>query len=193
DDRKQAERKLREEERELRQITDAIREVIVVLAPDGTTLYVNRVGLDMTGLTLDEAIEQGLFPRVFHPDDLVRLGPERQEGLSRSAPFEREVRAVRRGQYRWQLLQYNPLKDEQGQVIRWYITATDIDDRRKMEDQLRNENLVLREEIDRSSMFEEIVGSCKPMRQVLKQVEKVAASDSTVLILGETGTGKELI
>jgi len=52
---------------------------------------------------------------------------------------------------------------------------------------------VLREEIDRSSMFEEIVGSCKPMRQVLKQVEKVAASDSTVLVLGETGTGKELI
>src|SRR5262249_12594566 len=193
DDRKQAERKLREEERELRQITDAIREVIVVLAPDGTTIYVNQVGLDMTGLTLDEAIEQGLFPRVFHPDDLVRLGAERQEGLSRGAPFEREVRALRRGQYRWQLLQYNPLKDEQGQVIRWYITATDIDDRRRMEDQLRNENLVLREEIDRSSMFEEIVGSCKPMRQVLKQGEKVAASDSTVLVRGETGTGKELI
>src|SRR5262249_54561198 len=56
-----------------------------------------------------------------------------------------------------------------------------------------NENLILREEIDRSSMFEEIVGSSKTMRQVLKQVEKVAPSDSTVLILGETGTGKELI
>jgi hypothetical protein len=51
----------------------------------------------------------------------------------------------------------------------------------------------LREEIDRSSMFEEIVGSCEPIRQVLKQVAKVAPSDSTVLILGETGTGKELI
>jgi len=58
---------------------------------------------------------------------------------------------------------------------------------------LRNENLALREEIDRSSMFEEIVGSSEPMRQVVKQVEKIAPSDSTVLILGETGTGKELI
>jgi formate hydrogenlyase transcriptional activator len=97
------------------------------------------------------------------------------------------------GQHRWQLIQYNPLKDERGQIIRWYATATDIDDRKRTEERLRNENLVLREEIDRSSLFEEIVGSCKPMRQVLKQVEKVASSDSTVLISGETGTGKELI
>ena len=91
------------------------------------------------------------------------------------------------------LLQYNPLKDESGQIIRWYGTGTDIDDQKRTEERLRNENFVLREEIDRSSMFEEIVGSSKPMRQVLKQVEKVAPSDSTVLILGETGTGKELI
>src|SRR5215469_4454081 len=193
DDRKQAERKLIEEEQELRQITDAIREVIIVLAPDGRTLYVNQVGLDATGVTLAEAIEQGVFTRAVHPEDLERARGERQQGLSRGAPFEMEVRAQRSGQYRWQLLQYNPLKDEQGQIIRWYMTATDIDDRRRMEEQLRNENLVLREEIDRSSMFEEIVGSSKPMRQVLKQVEKVAVSDSTVLVLGETGTGKELI
>jgi formate hydrogenlyase transcriptional activator len=97
------------------------------------------------------------------------------------------------GQYRWYLLQFNPQKDEHDQIIRWYGTGTDIDDRRRTEERLRNENLVLREEIDRSSMFEEIVASCKPMRQVLKQVEKVAPADSTVLILGETGTGKELI
>jgi formate hydrogenlyase transcriptional activator len=73
------------------------------------------------------------------------------------------------------------------------VTGIDIDDRKKNEDRLRNENLVLRGEIDRSLMFEEIVGSCAPMRQVLKQIGKVAPSDSTVLILGETGTGKELI
>jgi formate hydrogenlyase transcriptional activator len=97
------------------------------------------------------------------------------------------------GQYRWFLNQYNPLKDERSQIIQWYVTGTDIDEQKRTEEQLRNENLVLREEIDRSSMFEEIVGSSKPVRQVLKQVEKVAPSDSTVLILGETGTGKELI
>ena len=97
------------------------------------------------------------------------------------------------GEYRWYLSQYNPLRDEHGQVSRWYVTGTDIDDQKKTEERLRNENLVLREEIDRTSMFEEIVGSSKPMSQVLKQVEKVAPSDSTVLILGETGTGKELV
>jgi len=97
------------------------------------------------------------------------------------------------GQYRWFLNQYNPLKDERSQIIQWYVTGTDIDEQKRTEEQLRNENLVLREEIDRSSMFEEIVGSSKPVRQVLKQLEKVAPSDSTVLILGETGTGKKLI
>jgi formate hydrogenlyase transcriptional activator len=97
------------------------------------------------------------------------------------------------GSHRWFLRRFNPLRDEHGQIMRWYAAATDIDDRRRTEERLRNENLALREEIDRSSMFEEIVGSSKPMREVLKRVEKVAPSDSTVLILGETGTGKELI
>jgi len=77
--------------------------------------------------------------------------------------------------------------------VRWYATATDIDDQKKMEERLSSENLVLREEIDRSSTFGEIVGSSNPIRQLLKQVEKVATSDSTVLVLGETGTGKELV
>jgi formate hydrogenlyase transcriptional activator len=83
--------------------------------------------------------------------------------------------------------------DDSGKIIRSYNTAIDIDEQKKTEEHLRNENLVLRDEIDGSSMFEEIVGSCRPMQQVLRQVEKVAPSDSTVLILGETGTGKELI
>jgi formate hydrogenlyase transcriptional activator len=193
-DLKCSERKLREEEADLRTTTDAIRQSIVVLAPDGTTLYANRVALDHTGLTLDEVNKQGFFARAFHPDDVERVRDERSVGLSKGVPFELEIRTLfKNGQYRWQLIQYNPLKDKSGQIIRWYATATDIDDRKKTEERLQNENVVLREEIDRSSMFEEIVGSCKPMRQVLKQVEKVAPSDSTVLILGETGTGKELI
>ncbi len=60
-------------------------------------------------------------------------------------------------------------------------------------DQLALEQVYLREEIDRSSMFEEIVGASEPLRKILSQVAKVAPTDSTVLILGETGTGKELI
>ena len=194
DDQKRVEQKLRQSEENLRTIIDAIRQSVVVLAPDGSTLYANRVALDLTGLTMAEVNDKGFFNRVFHPDDIERVRAERQERLLGGTPFELEMRTLlKSGQYRWRLLQYNPLKDERGQIMRWYVSGTDIDDRKSTEERLRNENLVLREEIDRSSMFEEIVGSCKPMREVLKQVEKVAPSDSTVLILGETGTGKELI
>jgi formate hydrogenlyase transcriptional activator len=194
DDLKRSEQKLREDEADLRTTTDAIRQSIVVLAPDGRMVYANQAALDNTGLAPGEVNKQGFFARAFHSDDIERVREERRLGLSAGVPFDLEMRSLfKNGQYRWQLIQYNPLKDKSGQIIRWYATATDIEDRKKTEEQLRNENLVLREEIDRSSMFEEIVGSCKPMRQVLKQVEKVAPSDSTVLVLGETGTGKELI
>jgi formate hydrogenlyase transcriptional activator len=112
----------------------------------------------------------------------------------KGVPFENEQRFLRKdGKYRWFLHRYNPLLDEQGKVIRWYTTGTDIEDRKQAEDRMRSENVALREEIERSSMFEEIVGSSEPLRIVLKQVSKVAPTDSTVLILGETGTGKELI
>lgn len=194
DDRKRAEQRLRRNEEDLRTIIDAIRQAVVVLAPDGTTLYANRVALDITGLTLGEVSDNSFLTRAFHPEDIGRIREERQEKLLRGTPFELEMRVLfKSGEYRWFLNQYNPLKDERGEIIRWYVTGTDIDDQKRTEERLRNENLVLREEIDRTSMFEEIIGSSKPMRHLVKQVEKVAPSDSTVLILGETGTGKELI
>lgn len=186
--------KLLQSEHELRTITDSIRQAIVVLDPDGTTIYVNRVALELTGATLEEVNDKGFFARVFHPDDVDRVREQRRLGLLEGLPFELEMRSYRKtGEYRWQLVQYDPLKDDRGQIIRWYATATDIDDRKRAEQRLLNENFALREEVDRTSMFEEIVGSSKPMRHVVKQVEKVATSDSTVLILGETGTGKELV
>jgi len=77
--------------------------------------------------------------------------------------------------------------------VRWFATATDIEERKQTEQRVRNENVALREEIERSSMFEEIVGSSEALRRVLGEVSKVAPTDSTVLISGETGTGKELI
>jgi len=193
EDRKRAEEKVRQSEQDLRMITDTIRQPIVVLAPDGSMLYANRVAVENSGLTIDEMNSREFLARACHPDDVDRLR-DREEGLLRGDPFELELRTRHKsGEYRWYLIQYNPLKDDLGQVIRWYATATDINDQKETEERLRNENLVLREEIDRSSMFEEMVGSSKPMRQALKQVEKVAPLDSTVLILGETGTGKELI
>jgi PAS domain S-box-containing protein len=186
--------KIKKSETELREIVDAIPQSIIVLNPDGNAIYANRVALEYTGLSLDDVRGSDFRARVFHPDDVQRLREERHNALSGTAPFENEQRALGKdSKYRWFLIRYNPLLDESGKVIRWYATATDIDDRKRAEDRLRNETVALREEIVRSSMFEEIVGSSEPLRRVLAQVSKVAPTDSTVLIQGETGTGKELI
>jgi formate hydrogenlyase transcriptional activator len=194
DDLKRAEQKLRQGEQEFRGITDAIAQGIVVLSPDGTALYANRVALKETGLTLEKVHTQGFFLSAFHPEDVANLKASRDAGLLRGEPFELEMRGLLPdGQYQWRLIQYNPLRDDEGQIIRWYATGTNIQNQKNAEERLRKENLALREEIDHSSMFEEIVGSSEPMRKVLNQVAKVAPSDSTVLVLGETGTGKELI
>jgi formate hydrogenlyase transcriptional activator len=201
EDRKRAEEKLRQSEAELRTITDTVRQPIMVLAPDGTTLYANRVLLDIIGLSLDDVIDQSFIARAFHPDDLDRLQTERQERLLYGAPFDLEARALfKGGEYRWQLFQYNPLKDDRGQIIRWYVTATDIEDRKRNEERLRDENVrlaqetVYLEEQIRSEMgFEQIIGNSPALQHVLDLVETVAPNDSTVLLLGETGTGKELI
>jgi len=191
---KQTEEKLREDERELRRITDAIPQTIVVLDPSGAPIYANQATIDYTGLTAEDVTSAGFRERIFHPEDFERLQDQRKAALSRAVPFEVEQRARRKdGQYRWFLIRYNPFRNEQGEVIRWYATGTDIEDRVRSEERTRNENLALREQIDRDSMFEDIVGSSEALRKVLRQVAKVAASDSTVLILGETGTGKELI
>src|ERR1700730_3316928 len=194
EDLKRAEAKLRRDEEELRRMTDAIPQTIIVFNPDGKVIYANRVALEYTGLSLDEVLADDFRARVFHPDDVRRLREEHHKALSSSVPFENEQRALGKdGKYRWFLIRYNPLLDESGQVIRWYATGTDIDDRKRAEDRMRNETVALREEIVRSSMFEEIVGSSEALRKVLEQVSRVAPTDSTVLIQGETGTGKELI
>jgi formate hydrogenlyase transcriptional activator len=194
DDLKRAEAKLRKDEEELRRMTDAIPQSIIVLNPDGKAIYANRVALEYTGLSLHDVQTDDFRERVFHPDDVQRVREERYKGLSDTAPFENEQRALGKdGKYRWFLIRYNPLLDESGNVIRWYATGTDIDDRKRAEDRLRNETVALREQIDRDSMFDNIVGSSEALRRVLRQVDKVAHSGSTVLILGETGTGKELI
>jgi PAS domain S-box-containing protein len=181
-------------EAQLRHIVDAIPQMIAVLNPDGTVLYVNQTMLDYTGLTVEEVMAKDVRDRAFNPEDVARFRDERLQSLSRAVPFQNEKRILRKdGDYRWFLIHYNPLLDDQRRVIRWYATGTDIHDRVQAEERTRNENLALREQIDRDSMFEDIVGSSDALHKVLRQVRKVAPSDSTILILGETGTGKELV
>src|SRR4029077_8009050 len=132
--------------------------------------------------------------RLFHPQDWERLMSEAHSKFLSGLPHEAEVRLRRKdGHYRRFLIRYKPLRDEQGRLTRWYVAGTDIEDRKQAEQRLHDENVALREEIDRASMFEEIVGISPALHAVLSRVSKVAPTDSTVLITGETGTGKELV
>src|ERR1700680_3670804 len=185
---------IKAERTELRRMTDAVAAFIYVLRPDGTALYANQTVLDYTGLTLEDLQREDQRARVFHPEDLERLREERQVAFARGKPFELEQRALGKdGTYRWFLARFNPLRDDQGNIIRWYATGTDIDDRKRAEERMRDENLALREQIDQAFMFEEIVGTSPGLQGVLSRVTKVAPTDSSVLVSGETGTGKELI
>ena len=194
DDLKQAEERLRHDAQELRRIIDAIPQTILVLGPDGRHLSANQAMLAYPGLTLDEVMAADFRPWGYQSDDGERRHDDRQEALARGTPFANEQRARRHdGQYRWLLNQYNPLQDAQGRLLRWYATGTDIDERKQAEERMRHENLAWREDIARASMCEESVGSSAARRRVLAHVAKVAGTDATVLIVGETGTGKELM
>ena len=194
EDLKRAEARLREDEQELRRIVDAIPHTIMVLTPAGDPLYANRTTVEFTGLSMDVLMAPDFRAHLFRPEDVVRLQDARQTGFAGTAPFELEHRTRRSdGQFRWSLIRYNPILDEDGRVLRWYATGTDIDERKREQLRVESENLALREDIDSSSMFEEIVGSSPALKQVLIEVARVARTESTVLISGETGTGKELI
>jgi formate hydrogenlyase transcriptional activator len=184
---------IKAEETELRRMIDAIPTFVVVLHPDGRVLYANQTSIDYTGVTPEDVQREGhREPR--HPEDVERLRDERLKALAGDVPFENEQRVLGKdGKYRWFLVRYNPLRDDQGRIIRWYATWTDIDERKRAEERMRDENVALREQIDQAFMFEEIVGSSTALQTVLSALVKVAPTDSTVLITGETGTGKELV
>ena len=192
-ERKIGEEKIRAQEMELRQILDLAPQMVAVFGPQHERLYANRVALDYLGTTLEEWRERSIGSEV-HPDDSNLLKTYVDRASVGGYAYEVELRLRKSdGTYRWFLAHYNPLKDAKGQILRWYVACADIEDHKQAADSLRRENVALREEVDKASMFEEIVGTSPALQTVLSRVSKVAPSDSTVLITGETGTGKELV
>ena len=182
-----------EQEKELRQVLDLAPQMVAVFGPQRERLYANSVALAYLGTTLETWRQQSAGSEL-HPDDVERLKVAAQRALSTRSAYELEVRVRKSdGTYRWFQARYNPMHVDGGQPSRWYVACTDIEDRKRAEEQLQRENVALREEIDKTSMFEEIVGTSPALTAVLARVSKVAGVDSTVLISGETGTGKELI
>jgi PAS domain S-box-containing protein len=199
--------KIKRNEESLRLIVDSIPGQIAVMTAGGEVEVVNRQILEYFGKTTEE-LQNWATNNSFHPDDIRRTSDAWKRALETGQPFEFENRGRRAdGVYRWFHARVRPLRDAEGRIVRWYVLATDIDDRKRSEgelgkafeeinrlkDRLHDENVALREQIDQVFMFEEIVGSSPALKTVLSSIVKVAPTDSTVLITGETGTGKELI
>jgi formate hydrogenlyase transcriptional activator len=186
----EAEQRLKQQETEVRQVLDFMPQLVVVFGPNHERLYANRAALDYRGIGLDEW-RWGL---TVHPDDEDRVREYADRASLTRGPYELEVRLRNGGgHYRWFLARYSPMLDDNGQIKHWYVALTDIEDRKRTEELLERENATLREEIEQTSMFEEIVGTSPALQTVLSRISRVAPSDATVLITGETGTGKELI
>ncbi len=137
DDRKRAEDVVRASERELRLIIDTIPAFVWCMLPDGSNDFISKGWHEFTGVTPEEARGWG-WMSVFHPDDLPALMKKWAEVLAAGRPDEIESRLRRRdGVYRWFLIRASPFRDSAGNIVRWYGTSTDMEDRKRVEEELR--------------------------------------------------------
>jgi PAS domain S-box-containing protein len=203
---------LRESEERFRTMADTLRESIWIraLAPE-KILYVSPSFERIWGLPLEELYRNpGIWAKAIHPEDREGIVARFERWISGkdARHYDAEYRIIRPdGSIRW-IHDLGVLSlDDHSRPCRISGISADITDRKraqddlqaalreikKLRDQLYEENVALKEEIDKASMFEEIVGESPALRAVLGRVAKVAPTNSTVLITGETGTGKELI
>ena len=143
DDRKRAEEAIQASERNLNQIINTIPALAWSARPDGSAEFFNRHYLDYVGFSSEQVREWGWTAAV-HPDDLKGLMAGWQGTLARGRPGESEARLRRAdGEYRWFLIRVHPLRDESGTIVKWYGTNTDIDDRKRAEEELRRSEALL--------------------------------------------------
>src|SRR5579862_271330 len=176
--------KIKTNEESLHLIVDSIPGQIAVMTSGGEVELVNRQILEYFGKTTEE-LQNWATNNSFHPDDILRTIDAWKRALETGQPFEFENRGRRAdGVYRWFHVRARPLHDAEGRIVRWYVLATDIDDRKRSEgelgkafeeikrlkDRLHDENVALREQIDQVFMFEEIVGSSPALKTVLSSI-----------------------
>ncbi len=191
----------------LRLVIDSIPAMVWSSTADGSVDSINRRFMEYTGLPAESTLGDG-WQALIHSDDIAGWKEVRSLAIAEGKPYSGQLRIRGRdGNYRYFLGQLMPVLNESGRALKWYGSAVDIEDHkradealqtafdeiRELKEELYRENVALKEEIKQSSMFEEIVGSSPGLESVLSRTAKVAPTDATVLITGETGTGKELI
>ena len=204
---KTAETALRESEERFRNIADSAPVLIWMWDAEGRNTFINKVGLDFTGLTKDDFRGRGWLHPV-HRHDQKSLDESYRKGQELHQSVVAEFRLRRAdGEYRWFYSTSAPRFDADGHFLGLIGTCVDIEDRKQAEralqlaiteiDQLKNklqeENFYLKEEIKLIHDFDEMIGESEALKYVLFKIEQVAPTNATVLITGETGTGKEMV
>jgi PAS domain S-box-containing protein len=145
EDRKRAEDAVRASERDLSSIINTIPMLAWSARPDGFCDFLNQRWLDFTGLSAEQARGSG-WGATIHPDDAKSLLDSWQMALVTGQLVDVEARMRRfDGEYRWFLLRASPLRDESGKIVKWYGTNTDIDDRKRAEEELQRSEAFLAE------------------------------------------------
>src|SRR5260221_9965413 len=126
----------------LRLVIDTIPTMAWSVRPDGVVDFLNQRWLDYSGLSLEQYVKDPTGP--IHPEDIPRVLEKWRGGMAVGEPYEDEMRLRRAdGEYRWFLVRTVPLRDEQGKIVKWYGTSTDIEDRKRVEMALqKNEQLL---------------------------------------------------
>ena len=198
---------LRERGERFRTTVDTAPAMIWMVGPDMLCTYVNQRWLDFTGRTAAQELGTG-WTESIHPDDYERALKEYESSLEAKGRFECEYRMRRHnGEYRWILDTGVPRFDNTGEFLGYIGSCVDITERKESEvalqtaheelhqlkNQLEAENISLQQELQLDDKFGEIVGQSDAIKYVLFKVTQVAPTNTTVLITGETGTGKELV
>lgn len=138
---------LRKSEDVLRIVIDTIPTMAWSVLPDGTVDFLNQRWMDYAGLSLEEYVKDPM--QVIHSEDIPRVMDKWLIDMPAGLPYEDEMRLRRAdGEYRWFLIRTVPLRDQQGNIVKWYGTSTDIEDRRRAEDALRESEDRLRLVVD---------------------------------------------
>ncbi|HKO97566.1 MAG TPA: ABC transporter substrate binding protein [Pyrinomonadaceae bacterium] len=206
-ERTQAEEALRQSETRFRNMADTAPVMIWISGTDKLCNFVNKQYLDFTGHTGGQGLDFGWINAI-HPDDVPHCMDIYTTHFNNREPFEMEFRLLRAdGEYRWVLSKGSPRFASDGEFLGYIGSAIDIAERKEAEvqlikaheelgqlkNQLEAENIYLQSELQLDQGFDEIVGQSDAIKHVHFKINQVAATDLTVLIMGETGTGKELI